>query len=192
MSGSSPAPTISPEALKQALEAQIFPQEEGLNTYAVLDGASIPDLLDHLYGDVRPDFACLYRGELEPDMAEVAPYLVLLTPGQPFTDWLLTEGLGKHWGIFAISPADLQATQKHFRTFLVVKDPEGNQIYFRYYDPRVFRVYLPTCKEEELEVLFGPLTGYMCEGENPGLLMSLSRESGRLKTKLINLKSDGN
>ena len=192
MNGSSPAPTISPEVLKLALEVQLFPQEEGLNTYAVLDGASIPDLLDHLYGDVRPDFACLYRGELEPDMAEVAPYLVLLKPGQPFTDWLLTEGWGKHWGIFAISPADFKTTQKHFRTFLMVKDPDGSQIYFRYYDPRVLRIYLPTCNEEELEVLFGSLAGYICEGEKSDLLMSLSRESGRLKTKTINLKADGN
>ena len=30
----------------------------GLNAYAVLDGASNPALLDHLYDGVRPEFAC--------------------------------------------------------------------------------------------------------------------------------------
>src|SRR5690242_19385970 len=107
MSAEATARTLPPEVLKEALMRHLFPEEEGLNTYAVLDGASIPELLEHLYGEVRPEFVSLYRGELTPDMAEVAPYLVQLKPGHPFTDWLLTEGWGKHWGIFALSSADL-------------------------------------------------------------------------------------
>ena len=31
-------------------------------------------------------------GDLEPDMAEVAAYLVLLEVDSPFTQWVLTEG----------------------------------------------------------------------------------------------------
>ena len=44
---------------------------------------------------------CLYRGELQPDMAEVAPYLVKLDRDAPFTDWVLDRGWGNHWGVFA-------------------------------------------------------------------------------------------
>src|SRR5207237_435347 len=142
-----PNAAIPPEALKAALIPHLFPDqdERSVNTFAVLDGASIPDLLDQLYTKPRPEFVCLYRGELEPDIAEVAPYLVNLEPRTLFTDWLLTEGWGKHWGIFVHTTDGLKAIRTHLRKFLMVNDPEGKQTYFRYYDPRVLRVFLPTC-----------------------------------------------
>jgi len=182
--------TISPDVLKQALRLHLFPDREGggLKTYAVLDGASIADLLDHLYGDPRPEFVCLYRGELEPDMAEVAPYLVQLKPEAPFTNWLLTEGWGKHWGIFALTKADVVAIRKHFRTFLMVKDPNGKQLYFRYYDPRVLRIYLPTCNRMEANVIFGLVERFVCEDKKPQTLLSFRLEDGmprRETTKLL-------
>src|ERR1044072_8380983 len=77
--------------------------------YGLLDGASAPDLLDQLYGDAPPEFECLLRGELEPDMAEVAPYLVALERGSKFADWVLTHGWGNHWGSFAVAQTDLRA-----------------------------------------------------------------------------------
>ena len=138
-----------------------------LNTYAVLDGASIPDLLDHLETD-NPDHVCLYRGELSDELAEAAPYLVQLKPDAPFTDWLLSEGWGNHWGIFALSRADIREMRKHFRTFLMVKSPEEKQIYFRYYDPRVLRTFLPTCDGEQSKHLFGPVYQYVYESEDQG------------------------
>jgi hypothetical protein len=182
----------SPSALSLALRPLLFldPQDPELHTYAVLDGASIPDLLDHLYGDPRPAFVCLYRGELAPDMAEVAPYLVQLKPETPFTDWLLSEGWGKHWGIFALSSADMIAIRKHFRTFLMVKSPEGKQVYFRYYDPRVLRIFLPTCNSEETGLVFGPVVSYLCEADRPATLLAFGVESGlpqRVETKLVPL-----
>jgi hypothetical protein len=181
---------LSPEALKQALQPHLFPEEKGILTYAVLDGAANPDLLDRLYADPRPEFVCLYRGELEPDMAEVAPYLVLLNPDHPFTDWLLTEGWGNHWGIFALSRAGLKAVRTHLRKFLMVRDPEGAQIYFRFYDPRVLQVFLPTCTVEELQLLFGVLDQYTCEGGTPDQLMFYSIESGRLKAAMAALRQE--
>jgi hypothetical protein len=178
MNGIGEPAVLAPEVLKRTLSSQLFPQEEGINTYTVLDGAAIPDLLDHLYADARPDFVCLYRGDLEPDMAEVAPYLARLDPAHPFTDWLLPEGWGKHWGIFALARGDLKAVRKHFRTFLVVKDPDGKQLYFRFYDPRALRLYLPTCNGAEAKILFGPLDRYFCEGAAVGTLLSFHLNEG--------------
>jgi hypothetical protein len=177
----------SPEAVKQALRPHLFPQDAGLNSYAVLDGASNPDLLDHLYADPRPEFVCLYRGELEPDMAEVAPYLVLLKRDHPFTEWLLAEGWGNHWGIFALSPVGLKAVRTHLRKFLMVRDPEGNQIYFRFYDPRVLRIFLPTCNAEELRALMGSLRAYLCEDARPGLMLAFSLERDQLKVGKVQI-----
>ena len=145
----------------EQLRPHLFPGD-GTNTYAILDGASIPDLLDKL-DECQPEYVCLYAGELEPDVEECAPYLVRLDPDSEFTRWVIDEGWGKHWGIFATSPADLRAMRKHFRTFLLVKDPEGKTLYFRYYDPRVLAIYLPATNANERESIFGEVSAYFFE-----------------------------
>lgn len=178
---------ISPEELSKALHAQLLPEENDTQTYAILDGASIPELLDNLYGDEPPEFVCLYRGELEPDLAEVAPYLVQLEAGSPFTEWLLQNCWGKHWGIFATSAEDIETLRRHFRNFLMVRNPEGSQVYFRFYDPRVLRLFLPTCNAEDTESIFGPLFTYLCEAEKAEILLSFSIEDGLPQSKPVKL-----
>lgn len=149
-------------SLDQKLRETLFPCGDEANTYAVIDGASCDDLLKQLR-KLAPENCCLYAGELEVDMKEVAPYLVHLKEDHPFTEWLLTNFIGKSWCIFARSPASFPALRKHFRTFLLVKSAEGEVLYFRYYDPRVLRIYLPTTNEEECNTVFGPIAKYYCE-----------------------------
>src|SRR3954467_11578084 len=84
------------------------------NAFAVLDGASSPNLIKKLY-EHEPEYCCLYRGVLPSDMATVAPYLVRLEPGDKFSEWILTEGWGVHLGIFFHSAAVLRPLRDHFR-----------------------------------------------------------------------------
>ena len=156
----------------QALRTSLFANPATF-TYAVLDGAAVSTLLDHLYAD-QPEFECLYRGKLEPDMAEVAPYLVKLEPGHKFTEWLLDNCFGRHWGIFAVTKVEMPAMRKHFRTFLMVQGPDGKPVYFRYYDPRVLRLYLPTCNEDETAQVYGPVIEYWLEDETAEKLLRFS------------------
>lgn len=140
-----------------------------LTAYAVLDGAANPALLDYLYNEdeeKRPDFVCLYRGELEPDIAECAPYLVELQANAPFTDWVTSHCWGNNWGIFAVAEGDLLALRQHFRKLNIVYDPETYEpLLFRYYDPRVLRVFLPTCDTEQFSEFFGPVEAFFTESE---------------------------
>ena len=156
------------------------------NTYAVLDGAQIPDLLPRLH-EQRPEYECLYRGELAPDIAEVAPYLVQLEPDSDFTLWLLEHGWGHNWGIYATSTADLRAMRRHFRTFLIVHDEEGKPLYFRFYDPRVLRVYLPTCNANELTMIFGFINSYILENENPNSALRFNRVSDAVRAETLSV-----
>jgi hypothetical protein len=173
-------------AIPRSLQEYIFADvQKGEAVYSVLDGASIPDLLDHLYGEIRPEFECLYRGELEPDIAEVAPYLVLLTRDSEFSSWLLAKGWGEHWGMFAIAAADFPAMHRQFRKFLTVHDPDGKPLLFRYYDPRVLRAYLPTCNEAELKNLFGPIRCFVVEGEDSKTAVRFHYEAGGLHTETL-------
>jgi hypothetical protein len=134
----------------------------------------VDELLDRLYED-EPEHCCLYSGELPPDLAQTAPYLIKLQAESKFTGWLLREGWGRHWGIFAVSPASIEQLRRHFREFLMVRDPAGKAVYFRYYDPRVLRVYLPSCNEQELETVFGPVLLYVAEGAAPTETLTFPR-----------------
>jgi hypothetical protein len=58
---------------------------------------------------------------------------------------------------------------------------------FRYYDPRVLRVYLPTCNAEELATVFGPIETFWTEGSDPATLLEFHRDGGKLTQKIIQL-----
>ncbi|PZN70089.1 MAG: DUF4123 domain-containing protein [Candidatus Methylumidiphilus alinenensis] len=153
------------EAQQKDLARLLF-ADPGSNAYAVLDGASNPALLGRLHAD-QPEFVCLYRGELAPDVAKCAPYLVRLEQGKPFALWVIANCLGKHWGIFALSRADLRGLRQHFRKFNMVYDPEGNRpLLFRYYDPRVLRIFLPSCNKKQQAEFYGPVDAFFAEAED--------------------------
>lgn len=175
------------KVVTQSLVEHLFSQPE-TNLYAVLDGASVPELPQLLW-EHEPENICLYRGELEPDMAEVAPYLVKLEYDHPFTKLVCEQGWGKHWGIFVITPAevDIRTMRQHFRRFLMVYDPDGKLIYFRYYDPRVLRVYLPTCNAEDTNIVFGPISCYMLEDDDSSVLLRLSSDGEKVRAEKVPL-----
>ena len=154
--------------------------------FAVLDGASAPALVKALY-EHEPEYCCLYRGELEPDIAVVAPYLVRLEPGGEFAELVLGEGWGAHWGIFAASTANLRTLRDHFRKFLTVQLPDQRTVLFRYYDPRVLRTFLPACNATELGAFFGPVQSFVVEGETPESGTRFSVAAKALKAEPIQL-----
>ncbi len=142
--------------------------------YAILDAAR-NERIHPAIVDFEGEFCCLY-GEKVPDvLAKVAPYLVRLRSNDSFTTWLISEGWGDSWGIFLESDTDMEELREHFRGLLKVKDEEGAELFFRYYDPRVLRVYLPTCNEEEADMFFGKVTSFFVEGEDPNELCRYSR-----------------
>ena len=163
---------------KEQLEKILF--GDRMLVYAILDGASIPELRTKFY-EMDPPYYCLFRGELEPDMASVAPYLVSLLPGTPFTDWVLKESFGKHWGIFLQSKYSIKEMRGHLRGNITVFNEEGNPMIFRYYDPRVITKYLPTCTGEELNEFFGVVDMFYAELPDNSSLMSYKVENGKLK-----------
>ena len=175
------------DKIVEAVSPILF-KEEGASVYAVLDGGSIPDLLDKLYGDRRPEFECLYEGEIKPDLAEVAPYLVRLEAKSEFTEWVIKEGWGKHWGVFAVAPVDFRAMRHHLRHFLIVHGHDGKAFYFRFYDPRVLRTYLPSCNSGELTEFFGPVKTWVLEAENPSTLLRFNLADGKLAPHKDDLK----
>jgi len=131
-----------------------------------------------LHSDI--EYVCLFEGRLAAELEHLAPYLIRLHKNNPFTEWLFDNGGGKNWGIFIQSPADMNTLIRHFRRFVRVYDEEGTPMMFRFYDPRVFRVYLPTCNKSEREYVFGPVERYYAEGRNGEIIVYASDEGRQI------------
>lgn len=167
-------PTASDLILDELLPA--FPENEQTRAFALLDAARD----DRIYPAIlRADceWTCLYRGDAAVTMAEVAPYLVQLERASVFTSWVLEEGWGNSWGVFMNAVVPMETLRNHFRRFVYVQLPDGRTVYFRFYDPRVLRAYLPTCTPEELETIFGPVERYVMESEDGARPLLLTRNA---------------
>jgi hypothetical protein len=147
--------------------------------WSVVDADNCPQLLPMIERHGVPH-ACLLGPHYSPAESRRAPHLVQLEVANPFADWLL-GGWGRCWGIYAISRSPLPAMRDHFRSFLVVADPHGNPLFFRYYDPRVFAVYLPTVNETEARFVFGPVETYLFEQEDTAAVLRCSRPGPSVK-----------
>jgi len=179
-------PTAETEIAAQELAEVLFGNGQ-TNVFAILDGASSPDLVKNLY-EHEPENCCLYRGVLPPDIATVAPYLVRLELDDKFSEWLLAEGWGVHWGVFLHSAAVLRALRDHFREFHTVELPDQRTVLFRYYDPRVLRTFLPVCNPVELTTFFGPVQSFLVEGQSPDSGTKFIFAAKTLKTEPFQIK----
>lgn len=175
-----------PEASFVSLRSILLTLSDDERLWGVLDGASI-EAFPAMIERHRIPAICLLPGELSPEMAEVAPYLVPLDTFPAFLDEALAEGWGRHGGIFVHSAADQRALRQHFRSLMTVYDPEGRPLFFRFYDPRVLRVYLPTCNASELETFFGPVRRYWLEDEAAERLRRYDLEEGGLIARTVEL-----
>jgi hypothetical protein len=106
---------------------------------------------------------------------------------QVFLETLLRSGWGKSCGVFCTSQSPFEALFSHFRSFLLLSAPEQPPLYFRFYDPRVLRAFLPTCEPQELRVIFGPVTSYLVESERSDMMLAFSPGTDRLITAQVSL-----
>lgn len=174
------------ELVLQALWPPSGEERTASESYALLDGARDPRIYRMLRGSLV-DSCCLYEGDLPRDLAEVAPYLVALGRSSPFTVDLIEQGWGRSWGVFLSCPAIMQDLRRHFRRLLQVRDEAGRRLLFRFYDPRVLRAYLPTCRAEELRFVFGPVDRLVVEGESGIAPIVYRRTRDGLATDVVDL-----
>ena len=155
-------------------------------TACVIDAARI-DGLPTLLADLGAEAVSLYSGPTAAELSDVAPYLVPCESGSDLANWFFGTAWGQSAGIVLQSEADLPALRSHLRHFLMVLDEVGTALYFRFYDPRVLRVFLPTCDPEQLSSLFGPISAFVVEAEEPTHALRFTLTDGALLTEPIEL-----
>jgi Domain of unknown function (DUF4123) len=141
------------DQLVARIEEILWPDGPRQNVWMIVDGARTVDVFRFLLA-CHLEYSCLYSGALPPDLEMAAPYLVQLDPGYRDTHRLIQQAWGNSWGVLLRSETSLKKLRRHLREFLVVRDTKGTRMAFRYYDPRVLRVYLPTCITAELRTVF--------------------------------------
>jgi hypothetical protein len=168
-----PARTVPPDAPWAArLLSVLRSQEQPL--FAVLDAARAPEVLALLVQHGEATSQSLYEGIEGEALAAVAPHLVELPAPSPLLETLATRGWGQSWGIYLTCDRPFAEVRKHLRRFLMAELEGGKRVYFRYYDPRVLRVYLPTCNAQESQQFFGPIRGFLLEGETAHALLKFT------------------
>lgn len=154
-------------------------------TWAVLDCARDDRIFPALRNS-RLDALCLFSGPMSPEVEAAAPHLIQLGPDYSFTPKLIEMGWGNSWGVF-LRIEDFSRLRPHLRSFLRVSDEDGNILFFRYYDPRVLRAYLPTCQTDELRAVFGPIASYLVEAEDGASLIEFQFDGTRLHQRRVPL-----
>ncbi len=160
--------------------------EVNYDLYAILDGATVKKLPDACE-DLEATHACLFKGETDPAILVRAPWIMKLEPGEELMEWFIEEGWGRNWGVVAQVPAgtEFEEVVRHFRQFVQVKLPDQKIVFFRYFDPRVLRLFLPTCDAPQLQSLFALPALLSCESEDPDVMLVYGNKAGTLtKTNL--------
>ena len=164
----------------------------GAPLFAVLDAAVDPTLLDRLQEGLSREpehiLQSLYEGQGAQDLARWAPYLLALPSQSALLPTLLREGWGKAWGCYCTTHVPFSELRRHLRRFLMVQLEEGRQVYFRFYDPRVLREFLPTSNHAELLHFFGPVQEWLIEGSDPGTLLRSRCTGEGLVTEALSVK----
>jgi len=153
--------------------------------HALLDAARMGANMAHARA-MTQQHASLYKGDSQKDLADFAPYIFSLNGGNDLVRWLLEAGWGNSWGVFLQTIAPGPVLVRHFRQFLMVTLETGEEAYFRFYDPRVLRAFLPTCNTRQLHEFFGPVQRFFLEDEDPDFGVFFWLEGEQLKRERVN------
>lgn len=140
-------------------------RNEGVH-YAVVDTARDDAILSFVrtQGDKA---VCLYRGDARIRLANYAPYLFQIDTGCAVTRQFLAKGWGQSWYILIGSPHPIADIAWQLRKALIVRTDEGQDFYFRFYDPRVLRAYLAMSSQDDADKLMGnAMVTLFCESHD--------------------------
>lgn len=145
---------MSPVYSLPQLEAALWAQA-GSRVHAVLDGRVLPGLPQRLQASGH-DWDCLQRGALSAPQAAQAAYIVELRAGSALLRWLLDEATPAFagWGVLMRSMRPLLAMRELARDLAQVRLPDGRSRPWRWWDPELLDVLLPSCSAEQRDQVF--------------------------------------
>lgn len=161
-------PTAEQRAARSAALATLA-AEKGL--HAILDGARdrrIKALIDACDDESRS----LFDGEKGDHLSDVAPYLVKLEPSSELLAFFVSQAWGDSWGVCLTSRRPLdEIRQRLRRSLMVVDEATTKRMFFRFYDPRVLRLFWPESNaRQRSEVIGTEIERFLVEGPSGEVL----------------------
>lgn len=151
-------PASSPLQIQASSAAGLRKFASGGYLYGLLDAYDNPTVPRKVQELGRELAVSLFVGEAEKKYWALAPYLIVVQ--EATLDWMVQTMWNAPCGVFVLSRSGLESLRTHFRRFLIVQLPDGERWYFRYYDPRILKIYLSNCRADELDVFFGPVRAF--------------------------------
>ena len=145
-------------------------ERNGTSLYALVDAARDRGI-HHWIKASGFEYSCLFTGQLSEELLAASPYLLRIVPGSVSLPRLIEQGWGHSWGLFLAAHAGLVEVRRHLRRLLQVRTENHKRLFFRYYDPRVLRIFLPTCQPAKLAEVFGPIQRFDMEAEDISQLL---------------------
>lgn len=125
--------------------------------YLLLDGVSVPNLLQHLSQWDNPAYS-LYANTRWKELLDISPYLVAIKgPNDP----LLADfqaNAAQEWGYLLFSDAEVHILWSHWRHLLSIKHPSGIEITPRVADPAVMHQLFALAEQVGSARWFGPVS----------------------------------
>ncbi|AYM84329.1 DUF4123 domain-containing protein [Agrobacterium tumefaciens] len=147
--------------------------------YAVVDASRARMIIPPALQAMTDKVACLYRGNALEEFGDDTAWVAEMTSDESVLQWLIDKGFGRRWSVFLRTAHALEDVVRHLRKFTVVKDSEGTIHFFRYYDPRTLRQYLPVLTSEQAAVFFKGIECFYCENDlKAGELLKFRFEGG--------------
>lgn len=185
------ASRLNPEGKKRLwslLSSGDDPNETPHDLFALLDGAVVRQLPDFFEDEEVEHAPLLPPASDEPEDITRATYLARIEADSATADWIASSGWGKHWGIFIAAPAgtDFDDMLRHLREMAQVRLPDGRIVFFRFYDPRVWRTFLPSCDMPQQQHLFSLPVIYGCETDDgTALILDLMKDGAAQRVEHV-------
>lgn len=155
-----------------------------LTSYILLDGARLESSLEKAR-NLNSVFYNLYSNSSDEELGDIAPYMFTFPYSEEFSSWIFENGWGNSWGVMFETKISFEECWKHFRKFLLVKTEDGDELYFRFYDPRVLKIFLPTCDKQQILEFFGPIESFIVEGDFKEEAIRYWQQNGELKQEVL-------
>lgn len=125
--------------------------------YLLLDSNQIPDLYARLFQSAPKAIPhSLYLTTRYADLAHIGPVLVAVEPQSALAN-TFTEEWQARFGIWLESEADEVELIAHLRSLIHVQLEGDVSAFFRFYDPRITRLWLGDLSDAERDRLMGPV-----------------------------------
>ncbi|MEZ5198030.1 MAG: DUF4123 domain-containing protein [Bacteroidales bacterium] len=144
-------------------------EKEDCKLYGIVDSARNDEVFRYLVtGDVR--YKSLFEDTMDVQSYGVSGFLVECKKESPLFQWMTKQAWGDNCSIFFTSKASFDELFTHFQKFNRVYIEGDDVVLFRYYDPRVLNLFLPTCNNEQIRSFFGKVGHFFAEDEDPEII----------------------